>query len=175
MVRRKARGVTLHARSPAFRARPGATHSRAGLAKSRPCALWRAIPLDLRGRRKEECGRPPGPEPQTGADFLLTQRNAQSCRVGQGVGRAFNANKRLSCAVPTRPQIEADRTTMRGHGAREVSRHRKAVPNAFAHPTISLGSRLRGRALCQNKTNRGKNWRGPGGRPARPPRISADL
>src|SRR5919204_1328797 len=26
--------------------------------------------------KRHECGRPPGPEPQTGADFLLTQRNA---------------------------------------------------------------------------------------------------
>jgi len=32
LARRKARGVTLHAQSPAIRARPGATHSRTGLA-----------------------------------------------------------------------------------------------------------------------------------------------
>ena len=32
LARRKARGVTLHAQGPAIRARPGATHSRAGLA-----------------------------------------------------------------------------------------------------------------------------------------------
>src|SRR5262245_18455397 len=32
LARRKARGVTLHAQGPAIRARPGATHSRSGLA-----------------------------------------------------------------------------------------------------------------------------------------------
>ena len=32
LARRKARGVTLHAQGPAIRARPGATHSRTGLA-----------------------------------------------------------------------------------------------------------------------------------------------
>src|SRR5262245_32996036 len=32
LARRKARGVTLHAQGPAIRARPGVTHSRAGLA-----------------------------------------------------------------------------------------------------------------------------------------------
>ena len=32
LARRKARGVTLHAQGPAFRARPGATHFRTGLA-----------------------------------------------------------------------------------------------------------------------------------------------
>ena len=32
LVRRKARGVTLHAQGPAIRARPGVTRSRAGLA-----------------------------------------------------------------------------------------------------------------------------------------------
>jgi len=33
-----------------------------------PCR--RADPLALRDGRREECGRPPGPKPQTGADFL---------------------------------------------------------------------------------------------------------
>src|SRR5499426_2624391 len=28
--------------------------------------------------KRQECGRPPGPEPQTGADFLLTQRRAMA-------------------------------------------------------------------------------------------------
>src|SRR5881397_460488 len=54
LARRKARGVTLHAQGPAIRARPGVTRSRAGLAKSRPCALWRAIPLDFEGDGREE-------------------------------------------------------------------------------------------------------------------------
>src|SRR5262245_8368173 len=71
LARRKARGVTLHAQGPAFRARPGATHSRTGLAKSRPCALWRAIPLDCEGDGRAECGRSPGPEPQTGDDLYF--------------------------------------------------------------------------------------------------------
>src|SRR5262245_44702161 len=59
LVRRKARGVTLHAQGPALRARPGATHSRADPGQPGSCALWRAIPLACEGDGREKKGRPP--------------------------------------------------------------------------------------------------------------------
>src|SRR5262249_14433525 len=57
---------------PAFRARP--TDNRAGLAKSRPCAFRRAIPL-IRGEGKErKTGGTPRPSKQTRASIALAKR-----------------------------------------------------------------------------------------------------
>src|SRR5262249_42118232 len=56
------RGGSRHERQgPAFRARPS---NRAGLAKSRPCALRRAIPLVRGTEREREYGQTPPPDPR---------------------------------------------------------------------------------------------------------------
>ena len=110
LARRKARGVTFHAhpsgaiRTPA-RSNPGTA----------PCR--RADPLVCEGDGRNGMQATPWPRAETGADFLLTQRNAQSCRVGKGVGRTFNTNSSLSCAVPTNG-INASCAIHGGHGAR---------------------------------------------------------
>src|SRR5262245_18047462 len=60
---------------PAFRARP--TDNRAGLAKSRPCALRRAIPPRFEGEERErKTGEPPRPSKQTGAGIALAKRTS---------------------------------------------------------------------------------------------------
>src|SRR5262245_47390155 len=109
--------------TPNVRSNPDTARSNPGNA---PC--WRADPLDLEGDGSEEVRATPGPEPQTGADFLLRQRNAQRRRVGHkgvyarlrramGAGTAFNANESLAYAVPT-IGINARCTILGGHGAR---------------------------------------------------------
>jgi hypothetical protein len=70
-------GVTLHAQGPANRARSG---SHALPDRSGEIQAMRLVgapsPSFARETEEAECGRPPGPEPQTGADIHLTQDNS---------------------------------------------------------------------------------------------------
>jgi hypothetical protein len=52
--------------------------------------------------------------------FDYSQRHRdRACRVGKGVGTAFNMNRRFACAVPTNG-LDASRTIVGGHGARQA-------------------------------------------------------
>ena len=115
-------GVTLHAQGsaiqPALEQRtPGPVWRNPGHA-----SLRRAIPLDFRGRRKKRKEGDPLAQSRKQGPILfcllqLQCRRDRSCRVGKGVGTAFNMNERLAYAVPTN-SINASRTIHGGHGAR---------------------------------------------------------
>src|SRR5262245_16167791 len=130
------------------RAPPGPRPSRVALASRAPGPVWRnpghapcgaPTPSVARETEEEEEGRPPGPEPQTGGDILLTQRNAQSCRVGKGAGTTSNTKTRLSCAVPTR-HGSMHNTHKRVGTAHERLRHVETKCQRLCPPYESLAS-----------------------------------
>src|SRR5262245_48032347 len=157
LVRRKARGVTLHAQGPAIRARPGATHSRAGLAKSRPCALSARQPLALRGSEKTGMRATPWPRAANRGRF-----SCDSTKMHSAVGWA----KALA-----RPCFTMKPLVRRAHQLSLCEQRglwwarRTIVPSvwrgsasACAHPTIprlvALAERTQCTPLCHFTTTR---------------------
>src|SRR5262245_62169592 len=122
LVRRKARGVTLHAQSPALRARPG-SHALSG--RSGEIQAMRLVarhpPRFSRETEARNAGDPLAPSRKQGTIFFgnLQCHGDHSCRVGKGAGTATNTNERLSCAMPTNG-IRASWTIHGGHGARQA-------------------------------------------------------
>ena len=87
LARRKALGVTFHAHRPEQSGHPPGV-----IRATRPVGA--PTPSFARETEAAECGRPPGPEPQTGADFLCVDF------VGWAI-RAFYARLRRAMGAGT--------------------------------------------------------------------------